>query len=202
MTQEQWQAVMGTNPSEFSGCGRCPVENISWNEVVEFIRTIQMATDILSYRLPTQAEWEHAARAGTQGRYPGGFAWDFVWAAAKQDRVPPLFDAIAWHDGNSGGRTHPVGEKTPNALGLHDMHGNVSEWTQSWSGWRQDPFLALLTDPVGPAGGHHKNVEGCGWDDDFLSCDFSGGIETVGGPDDRSSRTGFRLARTVSREHE
>ena len=201
VTQEQWQAVMGTKPSEFSGCGRCPVENISWNEVVEFIRTIQMATDIWSYRLPTQAEWELASRAGTQGRYPGGFDWNFVWAAHEQDRVPPLFDAIAWHEGNSGGRTHPVGEKTPNAWGLHDMHGNVSEWMQDWSGW-EDPPRALLTDPEGPAGGDRKLIEGCDWDDYFLGCEFSGGIPTAGSPALGWNRVGFRLARTVSKEHQ
>ena len=202
VTQEQWHAVMGTNPSEFSRCGRCPVENISWIEVFEFIRKIQIATGIWSYRLPTQAEWEYAARAGTEGQYPGGFDWDFVRAARDQDSVPPLFDAIAWHEGNSEGQTHPVGEMAPNAWGLHDLHGNVSEWVQNWHGWPEDPPRALLTDPEGPAGGDHKSIEGCSWNDHFSSCDFSGGIPVVGSPDDRSGRTGFRLARTVGKEHE
>ena len=131
-----------------------------------------------------------------------GDDWEFVWASSEQGRIPPLFDAIAWHEGNSGGRTHPVGEKTPNAWGLRDTHGNVSEWMQSWHGWPEQPPQALLTDPKGPAGGDHKNVEGCNWDDDSLGCDFSGSIASVGSPDDRSNRTGFRLARRVSKEHQ
>lgn len=199
VTQEQWQAVMGTNPSEFSGCGHCPVENVSWDDVYDFILKVRIATGSRSYRLPTQAEWEHAARAGTQGEYPGGFDWDFVYAAGKEGRVPPLFDAVAWHEGNSGGRTHPVGEKTPNAWGLHDMHGNVSEWTQTWSGWYEDP-PALLTDPEGPAGGSHKEIEGCSWEESHLRCSFK--ARKIGNLNSRSKFAGFRLARTVNIEDE
>ena len=111
VTQGQWQAVMGSNPSFFDECGPdCPVEGVSWDDVQEFIRKLNAAVGEERYRLPTEAEWEYAARAGTSG-----------------DRYGNL-DAIAWYDGNSGDRTHPVGRKAPNALGLHDMLGNVFEW--------------------------------------------------------------------------
>ena len=175
------------------------MENVSWDDVYDFILKVRMATGSWSYRLPTQAEWEHAARAGTQGEYPGGFDWDFVYAADKEGRVPPLFDAVAWHEGNSGGSTHPVGEKTPNPWGLHDMHGNVSEWTQTWSGWYEDP-PALLTDPEGPARGSHKEIEGCSWEESHLRCSFK--ARSIGNLNSRSKFVGFRLARTVNIEDE
>ena len=116
VTQAEWQAVMGTNPSLFSGCGRCPVERVSWDDAQAFIGRLN-ARGGGRYRLPTEAEWEYAARAGTSG-----------------DRYGGDLDAIAWHDRNSGTRTHSVGQKAPNAFGLHDMLGNVWEWVQDWYG--------------------------------------------------------------------
>ena len=103
VTQTEWQAVMGMNPSEFSGCGRYPVERVSWNDAQEFIGRLN-ARGESRYRLPTEAEWEYAARAGTSG-----------------DRYWSNLDAVAWYRENSGHRTHPVGQKAPNAFGLYDL---------------------------------------------------------------------------------
>ena len=178
VTQEQWEAVMGGNPSGFSGCGSCPVENVSWEDAQAFIGKLNAAGGESPYRLPTEAEWEYALRAGTTGeRYAGNV------------------DAIAWHDGNSGERTHPVGEKAPNAWGLHDMQGNVSEWVQDWFAWPQDRPRGPLTDPRGPAWGDHRIVRGCGWDDYHRRCDALD-YRAVGEPDGRNHSIGFRLLRT------
>ena len=129
VTQSEWQAVSGMNPSESSGCGRCPVESISWHDVKDFIDRLNARSGATNYRLPTEAEWEYAARAGV-----------------SEDRYSEDLDAIAWYDGNSE-KLQPVGRKKPNAWGLHDMLGNVSEWVQDWYG---DYPGGTLTDPQGP----------------------------------------------------
>ena len=176
VTQEQWQAVMGTNPSRFSVCGRCPVERVSWNDVQDFIRKLnerERGTGYV-YRLPTEAEWEYAARAGTTG-----------------DRYAQDVDKIAWHVANSGLSTYSVGQKEPNAWGLHDMLGNVWEWVQDWYG----PYPGgSVTDPAGPSSGSHRVLRGAGWANPASRCraperyreppTFSQGVE------------GFRLVRT------
>ncbi|MFM8331644.1 MAG: formylglycine-generating enzyme family protein [Candidatus Methylumidiphilus sp.] len=121
VTQAQWRAVMGINPSEFTACGdHCPVESVSWDDVQVFIGKLnQWPHTGKPYRLPTEKEWEAACRAGGQHEYCG-----------SND-----VEAVAWYDSNSGKSTHPVGQKTPNAWGLYDMSGNVEEWTQDcWDG--------------------------------------------------------------------
>jgi formylglycine-generating enzyme required for sulfatase activity len=119
--QGPWQAVMGNNPGKSTGDPNRPVENVSWEDVQEFIRRLQVREGGAAYRLPTEAEWEYAARAGTTTRW--GFGDD-----ASQ------FGRYAWYEGNAGGQTHPVGQLQPNPWGLYDMHGNVWEWGQDWFG--------------------------------------------------------------------
>ena len=120
VTQELWAAVMEGNPSHFPTCPQCPVENVSWNDVQAFLRKLNTRGG--RYRLPSEAEWEYAARGGVQSR---GYQY-----AGSDD-----LNAVAWYGENSGGKTHPVGQKQANELGLYDLMGNVLEWVQDcWNG--------------------------------------------------------------------
>ena len=175
VTQSEWTAVMGQNPSS-EPCQRCPVTNVSWNDVQEFIGILNQAAGQASpYRLPTEAEWEYAARAGTTG-----------------ERYASDVDAIAWHGGNSDRRSHPVGEKTPNAFGLHDTLGNVWEWAQDWYG---DYSAEIVTDPVGPSEGSYWVLRGGSWY--IFNRDCRAAYRLLSSPGHRFIRVGFRLARTV-----
>lgn len=119
VTQGQWRRVMGNNPSYFKSCGDgCPVEQVSWNDVQEFIIRLNQQEKTYKYRLPTDAEWEYAARAGTTTRFHSG---DY----------PSDLSNAGWYSSNSGSSTRPVGQKVPNSWGLFDMHGNVYEWVQN-----------------------------------------------------------------------
>jgi formylglycine-generating enzyme required for sulfatase activity len=146
VTQAVWQAVMGTNPSTFKGPD-LPVEQVSWNDVQEFLAVLNGRGDGHHYRLPTEAEWEYAARAGTSGEHYG------------------KIDAIAWYALNSDNQTHPVGRKQPNAWGLYDMQGNVWEWCEDWY---QDDYYGGFgkdeaVDPQGPASGQYRVLRGGSW---------------------------------------
>ena len=118
VTQKQWQEVMGNNPSNFKG-DDLPVEQVSWNDAQEFIKKLNQKEGTDKYRLPSEAEWEYAARAGTTTRYSFG---------DSESRL----GEYAWYDDNSKSKTHSVGQKKPNSWGLYDMHGNVYEWVQDW----------------------------------------------------------------------
>ena len=145
VTQGEWEGVMGANPSHFKRCGLgCPVEQVSWEDVQEFIRRLneQESGSGYVYRLPTEAEWEYAARAGTTGARYGEL------------------DEIAWYGGNSGWTTHLVGQKGANAWGLHDMLGNVWEWVADW--YAEYPAGAV-TDPQGPDTGSGRVYRGGSW---------------------------------------
>ena len=130
VTQAQWMAVMGTNPSSNKG-DTLPVETISKLEAQDFVAKLNATNDGYRYRLPTEAEWEYAARAGTESTYSG------------------TLDQVAWYAGNSGDETHPVGQKKPNAWGLYDVQGNVREWVSDlYSGTYYSTSPAA--DPTGP----------------------------------------------------
>ena len=155
VTQAEWETFIGENPSHFDGCGpECPVENVSWDDAQRIAGRLNLLSseygDGAEYRLPTEAKWEYAARAGT-----------------SQDRYSDNLDAIAWYDGNSGERSHAVGRKEPNVWGLHDMLGNVYEWMQDW---KDDYPGGIVTDPQGPVSGVHRVVRGGGWHSGAIRC--------------------------------
>lgn len=130
VTQTQWRTVMGSNPSYSPNCDTCPVDRVSWHDVQDFIERLNAQEGVTSYRLPSEAEWEYTARAGTQTAYSFGDA---------RERL----GQYAWYFDNSGNRTHPVGGKRPNAFGLYDVHGNVEEWVQDCS---HDDYTGAPTD--------------------------------------------------------
>ncbi len=153
VTQEQWEAVMGTNPSYFTGCPTCPVEMVSWDDVqtyISYMNTMGEGT----YSLPTEAQWEYAVRAGSTTAFYNGGITD---TGCKYD---PNLDAIGWYCYNADSETHPVARKAPNAWGLYDMSGNVYEWCQDWLG--NYPAKAL-TDPTGPSSGPARVTRGGSW---------------------------------------
>jgi formylglycine-generating enzyme required for sulfatase activity len=184
VTQEQYEAVMGTTPSHFKG-SQNPVEKVSWADAVEFCRKLsELPAEKKAgyvYRLPTEAEWEYACRAGTTTKYSFG------------DDASKL-EQYAWYDKNSDRRTHPVGQKKPNAWGLYDMHGNVQEWCQDWLG---DYPSDSITDPTGPASGFGRVLRGGAINDQ--SWYVRSATRNYSQPDLRSNFygcLGFRLART------
>jgi formylglycine-generating enzyme required for sulfatase activity len=144
VTQAQWQSVMDNNPSYFKGENN-PVEQVSWDDAVAFINKLNEMNDGYKYRLPTEAEWEYACRAGTTGDYAGDL------------------DEIAWYKDNSGKATHPVGQKQPNAFGLYDMHGNVWEWCQDY--WHDNYNGAPTDGSVWSSGGNSSErvLRGGSW---------------------------------------
>jgi formylglycine-generating enzyme required for sulfatase activity len=154
---------MKTNPGNFKGGDR-PVESADWNEAKAFCEKAKM-------RLPTEAEWEYAARAGDHNAHYG------------------RLEDIAWYDANSGGGTHPVAQKAPNAWGLYDMRGNVWEWVNDWFG----PYSASLAiDPRGPLDGEYRGVRGGSWNDIRMYVRVSVRGRFV--PAYRDSAFGFRCA--------
>jgi len=182
VTQAQWRAVsllpkvkmnLTSDPSKFQG-DDLPVEQVGWDVISEFCARLSKATG-KTYRLPTEAEWEYACRAGTTGPYAGDL------------------NAMAWYSGNSGGKSHPVGHKQPNGFGLFDMHGNVWEWcSDSYS--EKYYFSSSIVDPAGPESGLGRIVRGCGWKNPAAGCrSASRGwtLPIIGNPD-----IGFRLVRT------
>ena len=146
VTQELWEAVMGSNPSYFEGDNQRPVENVSWNDCQKFIKKLNRLTG-KEFRLPTEAEWEYAARGG---KYSRGYKYSGSNNA----------DEVAWYDSNSGSKTHPVKTKKDNELGLYDMSGNVWEWCNDWWGCYQSNSQ---TNPTGPSEGESRVLRGGGW---------------------------------------
>ena len=174
VTQEEWQAVMGNNPSAFKGAKR-PVELVSWNDCHEFIRKLNAMTG-KQFRLPTEAEWEYAARGGNNSR---GYKY------ATSDNL----DRVAWYDRNSGRKTHDVGHKLPNELGLYDMSGNVYEWCQDRDGSYNSNSQ---TNPSGPSSGSLRVCRGGGWEFSAMFCSVSYRNSSITG--DTGDNLGLRLA--------
>ena len=176
VTQAQWRSVMGYNPSLFEGPD-LPVVNVSWDRVQVFLRTLNQVQRQFTYRLPTEAEWEFACRAGSEG--------DFAGAT----------DALTWHAQNvATERPQPVGQKQPNAWGLHDMHGNVWEWCQDWLDWNYYATFSTSAaiDPTGPASGSLKVYRGGAWNQYLRTCTAS---HRYGDRNDHHDEAlGFRVA--------
>ena len=173
VTQAQWKAVMGSNPSRWKG-DNLPVENVSWNDIQEFIQKLNAQTG-KKFRLPTEAEWEYAARGGNQSK---GY---------KYSGSNSIGD-VAWYYDNSSSKTHPVGQKTPNELGIYDMSGNVWEWCGDWYGSYSS---SSQTNPTGPSSGSFRVLRGGSWSYIAGSCRVS---RRSYDPDYRSDNYGFRLA--------
>ena len=179
ITQKQWQLVMGNNPSHFNNCQNCPVEQVSWEDCQEFISKLNELTG-RKFRLPTEAEWEYAARGGKLSK-------GYTYAGGNS------LKSLGFYKGNSDGKTHPVGQKKANELGLYDMSGNVWEWCEDWYGtYPQGP----LDNPTGPESGQFRVLRGGSWDDYASFCRVSNRFGV--GPSYRRSYIGFRLARDGS----
>ncbi|MCK6466388.1 MAG: formylglycine-generating enzyme family protein [Phycisphaerae bacterium] len=174
VTQAQWKAVMGNDPSFFKG-DDLPVEQVSWDDAREFCRKLSLKVR-REIRLPTEAEWEYACRAGGTGKWCFG------------DREFDLQD-YAWYGDNAGGKTHPVGTRKPNAWGLYDMHGNVWEWCQDWYGTYA---TGSMTDPGGPGTGEGRVLRGGSWLDPPSRLRSAFRIRYA--PDNRYFNGGFRVA--------
>jgi len=173
VTQKQWKAIMGDNPSYFKG-DYLPVENVSWHDVQTFIGKLNEATG-KKYRLPTEAEWEFAARGGNK-------SLGYKYCGNNE------LDLAGWYTFNSENMTHPIGEKTPNELGIYDMSGNVWEWCSDWaSEYSNQP----QTNPQGPETGTCKVVRGGSYGADYLKCRVS--FRSAINPDESCNETGFRI---------
>ena len=191
VTQVLWESVMGENPSSFRGASR-PVETVNWFDCIDFANLlsereglekvyerngdeVKMNLEANGYRLPTEAEWEYAARGGENYIYSGS------------NNV----DEVAWYSENSGSETHPVGQKKANGYGLYDMSGNVWEWVWDWYG---EYPSGSQTDPLGSPSGSRRVLRGGYWDYDPLSVRVS--YRSSGVPAYRINRSGFRLGRS------
>jgi formylglycine-generating enzyme required for sulfatase activity len=181
---------MGDNPSSFQGCGpNCPVERVSWDDAVLYANALSRreglvecytsstfaGLDCAGYRLPTEAEWEYAARAGTTGPSYG------------------RLDNVGWYLNNSGGSTQAVGGKAANGFGLSDMLGNVSEWTGDW--YAPYPYPGTVIDPTGVTTGSSRAVRSGSWG--YSAAGVRVANRDASPPNGRANFIGFRLARTV-----
>ncbi len=201
VTQALYQAIMGENPSSFKGeelpeGDELPVEHVSWLEAVDFCNELSKRVGLepayniegpkvewiktsLGFRLPTEAEWEYACRAGTTSRFSSG--------DLEEDLA-----AVGWYDQNSRRHTHPVGQKKPNAWGIYDMHGNVWEWVWDWLG---EYPSGTARDPRGPSGGAYRMIRGGGWSIYRGRCRSA--FRSYYSPDGRGDVLGFRFSRSI-----
>ena len=174
VTQALWKAVMGSNPSRFEG-DNLPVERVSWNDCQTFLRKLNAMTG-KNFRLPTEAEWEFSARGGNLSR-------GYQYSGSKK------IDDVAWYRNNSGSKTHNVGTKAPNELGIYDMSGNVWEWCQDWYG---DYHGYSQTNPTGPSSGANRVYRGGSWGSGAWLCRVA--FRDNYTPGSRGNGLGLRLA--------
>lgn len=178
VTQGQWIILMGSNPSFFMECGGdCPVENVNWRDIHLFLEKLNSvcADEGFQYRLPTEAEWEYACRAGSTAPFCFGH---------KESRL----DMYAWYSLNSQKKTHPIKMKKPNSWGIYDMHGNVWEWCSDWYGeYPRDDQV----DPRGPLSGTYRIIRGGAWN--FNAIDIRSAYRNGAGMSRRRNGVGFRL---------
>ncbi|MDO4971066.1 MAG: SUMF1/EgtB/PvdO family nonheme iron enzyme, partial [Bacteroidales bacterium] len=174
VTQALWEAVMGSNPSSCKG-NNLPVEQVSWDDCQTFISKLNAMTG-QKFRLPTEAEWEYAARGGNKSR---GY---------KYSGSNSIGD-VAWYDGNSGSEVQPVGTKVPNELGIYDMSGSVYEWCSDWKGSYSS---SAQTNPKGPNSGSYRVNRGGSWNNSERSCRVS--LRGTSSPTRRRDNLGVRLA--------
>lgn len=195
VTQAQYKAIMGNNPSYFKG-DNLPVENVSWYDAVNYCNkrstkegltpyyTINETTVTRNwrangYRLPTKAEWEYAAKGGK-------YKLSFTYSGSHN------IDEVAWYEGNSGGQTYEVGQKEANVLGIYDMSGNVWEWCGDWYG---NYGSNAVNNPLGPASGDRRVIRGGSWCNDADYCRCAG--RSYCNPDIRYNGVGFRVVRSA-----
>jgi formylglycine-generating enzyme required for sulfatase activity len=203
VTQRQWEAVMGSNPSRFQGQSDNPGDRVAWRDAQEFIAQLNRREGSGKYRLPIEAEWDDACRADTTSCYsfnPADYDYygdDFVdkIMSGNVDEIIEICHFPAWYGGNSGNQTHQAGEMPPNPWGLYDMHGNVWEWVQDWYG---ESYYASSpgVDPKGSSKGWSRVLRGGGWYSDegivLLNTDRFNSPPNV-----RDSSVGFRLALSI-----
>ena len=206
VTQDQWRAVLGDNPSHFqAGCvlkeggflgmrnqlrddtSDWPVETVSWEDCQVFLQRLSQLEGVEegTYRLLTEAEWEYACRAGTQTPF---YSEELAWAIGYRSLAK-----VGWYERNAGRRTHPIGRKRPNGWGLYDMHGNVCEWCQDWYG---EYPAGSVSDPLGPALGDLRVLRGGSWTSYAGFCRSANRLRLT--PGTRGSNVGLRLMRTIS----
>lgn len=176
VTQELWLAVMSANPSYFTEGSNLPVEQVSYNEALEFCSRLSDLTGH-TFTLPTEAQWEYAARGGQNAP-----ATPTVYAGGSE------IGTVAWYTDNCDGTTHAVGSKAPNELGLYDMSGSVREWCLDWYG---DYSSSAQTDPQGPSTGTNRVVRGGGWASWARECRIPDRMDFY--PGNKYGDTGFRL---------
>ena len=192
VTQGEYRSVVGFNPSLFKGDPQRPVEDVTWFNAVDYCtkltareREAGNLPEGFEYRLPTEAEWEYAARAGTTTRFSYGDDPDYNGSGN-----------YAWYGGNSGLRTHPVGQKLPNPWGIYDLHGNVFEWGSDWFG--QLPG-GSVTDPQGPESATDRIIRGGYWDSVPAFCRSAMRVHFI--PTVRISYLGFRVVLAETTGH-
>ncbi len=191
VTQAQYEAVMGKNPSNWKGAD-LPVEKVTWNDAMEFCAILTASEKAAGrlpegyeYTLPTEAQWEYACRAGTTTALNSGKD------LSDQEQCPEM-DEVGWYKYNCDDKTHPVGQKLPNAWGLYDMHGNVREWCLDW--YKYAYPTSAVTDPTGPETGTFRVIRGGGWSSEASRCRSA--YRSNSFPDGKSNIYGFRVALT------